>query len=184
MGISDWFNKRPAEAPAGVEIRVTMRGPANRLPDGYESPYLPAELVPELLVADAEGMPPLYFTRHGGAWWLAENSTGKLVNVATRQLRGLGVWSCRVRGEAYAPETLRVGGVELVREPDNAYDRNAVAIHQDGRRVGYFNKGMAVGVAKVLDRGDELQAIGISADPPKVVASSPAIMEHLVRQMR
>lgn len=161
-----------------------MKGPSKSPPDGYESPYLRAELMPELLVADAEGMPPLYFTRHGGAWWLAENSTGKLVNVATRQLRGLGIWSCRIRGDAYAPRALRIGVVELVREPDNPYDRNAVAIHQDGQRVGYFNKGMAAGVAKVLDRGDELQAIGIAADPPKVVASSPAIMEHLVRRMR
>ena len=158
--------------------------PSSTPPDGYESPYLPADLVAELLMADTDGMPPLYFIRHGGAWWLAENSTGKLVNVATRQLRGLGIWSCRVRGEAHAPGTLRVGVVELVREPDNAYDRNAVAIYQDGQRIGYFNKGMSAGLAKVLDRGQELQAIGISADPPKVVASSSEIMEHLVRRMR
>lgn len=185
MGVRDWFRKRPAESPVTVvEIRATMEGPSNTPPEGYESPYLSGELMDELLVADVDGMPPLYFTDHGGAWWLAENSTGKLVNVATRKLRGLGVWSCRVRGEAYAPGKLRVGVVELVREPDNPNDRNAVAIHQDGQRIGYFNKGMSSGLAKVLDRGDELQAIGISADPPKVVASSPEIMEHLVRRMR
>lgn len=80
--------------------------------------------------------------------------------------------------------TLRVGPVELVREPDNPYDANAVAIHQDGQRVGYFNKGMSSELAKVLDRGEELQAMGISADPPKVVASSPNIMDHLVRRIR
>lgn len=185
MGVMDWFKKRPAEAPvAVVEVRATMKGPSRTAPEGYESPYLSGELADELLVADADGMPPLYFTNLGGVWWLAENSTGRLVNVATRKLRGLGIWSCRVRGEAYAPGTLRVGVVELVREPDNPYDRNAVAIHQDGQQVGYFNKGMSAGLAKVLERGDELQAIGISADPPKVVAASSEIMEHLVRRMR
>jgi hypothetical protein len=73
--------------------------------------------------------------------------------------------------------------VELVRELDNAHDRNAVSIRQHGQHVGYFNKGMAPGVAKALDRGDKLQAVGVSVDPPKVVAASPDIMAHLVRRM-
>jgi hypothetical protein len=76
-----------------------------------------------------------------------------------------------------------LGVVELFREPDNAHDRNAVSIRQQGQHVGYFNKGMAPNVARAIDRGDELQAAGVSVDPPKVVAASPEIMAHLVRRM-
>lgn len=185
MGLREWLRKRPAESTATTfKARVTIEEPSSIPPEEYVSPYLSGTLADELLVADAAGLPPLHFTEHGGAWWLAEDSTGKLVNVGTRKLRGLGVWTCRVRGDTYAVGTLRVGPVELVREPDNPYDANAVAIHQDGQRVGYFNKGMSSELAKVLDRGEELQAMGISADPPKVVASSPNIMDHLVRRIR
>jgi hypothetical protein len=150
----------------------------------YVSPYLNSDRASELLVPGENGMPPLYFTRHANALWLAENTTGLLVNVANRNLRRLNIWSCRVRGDAHAVGTIRVGFVELVREPKNPHDANAVAIHQDDVHIGYFNRGMARGLAKVLDRGDVLQAVAISVEPPKVVASDPQIMQHLNRRMK
>lgn len=153
-------------------------------PSEYVSPYLSSDRANELLVPGENEMPPLYFTRHANALWLAENTTGLLVNVANRNLLRLNIWSCRVRGDEYAVGTIRLGFVELVREPKNPHDTNAVAIHQDGVHVGYFNRGMARGLAKVLDRGDVLQAIAISVEPPKVVASDPQIMQHLNRRMK
>jgi hypothetical protein len=186
MGMFDRFKKKSAALqPAEIIVpRAVEPRPSSAAPSGYESPYLPSELAEELLVAGPGGMPPLHFREHAGAWWLAEDTTGKLVNVATRRLRGLGIWSCRVRGDTYADGQLRLGVVELVREPDNQYDRHAVAIWQDGAQVGYFNKGLAAGLAKALDAGVELTAIGTSIDPPKVVAAAPEIIEHLVRRMR
>jgi hypothetical protein len=187
VAIRDWFRKReqPTVVPTETVVRrVVVPKPSSAAPPGYVSPYLPGPLAVELLVLGADGLPPLYFTMHEGAWWLAEVSTDKLVNVGTRQLRRLGIWSCRVRGDAYADGRLRVGPVDLMREPSNPHDPNAVAIHQDGEHVGYFNRGMAPGLAKVLDHGGELLAVGVSADPPKVVAASPEVMRHLTRRMR
>lgn len=150
----------------------------------HVSPYLASDRWDELLILDENGMPPLYFTRNDGALWLAENTTGLLVNVANQKLRGLGIWSCRVRGDNHAPGTLGLGDVELVRESNNPHDPHAVGIHQRGKPAGYFNKGMATSLSKFLDRGDALEAMAISVSPPKVVAASPGIMEHLKRLMK
>lgn len=192
MGLFDRFKKKdPSPAPAEpateadvvIRVEVTTRAERSGPPPGYVSPYISSGQAESLLVPRHDRLPPLHFVRRDGAWWLAEDSTGLLVNVGNRQLRGLGIWSCRVRGDGYAPGSLRLGVVELVREPDNAHDRNAVSIRQQGEHVGYFNRGMAPGVARALDRGDELRAVGVSVDPPKVVAASPEIMAHLVRRM-
>jgi hypothetical protein len=192
MGLFDRFKKKdpsPASAEpavkAGVVIRVEVTTGAGRSgpPPGYVSPYISSGQAESLLLPGHDRLPPLHFIRRDGEWWLAEDSTGLLVNVGNRQLRGLGIWSCRVRGDGYAPGSLRLGVVELVREPENAHDRHAVSIRQQGQCVGYFNKGMAPGVARALDRGDDLQAVGVSVDPPKVVAASAEIMAHLVRRM-
>ncbi|UIN30933.1 HIRAN domain-containing protein [Microbacterium binotii] len=167
----------------GARIRASASAPSSGPPAGYVSPYLSSAVAATLLVPSADGMPPLHFVSRDGAVWLAEDSTGKLVNVATRQLRALGIWSCRVRGDQHAPGTLRLGPVQLVREPNNPHDRNAVAIHQNGVHVGYFNKQMASGLAHALDAGTKLEALGVSVDPPKVVAATPATMLYLRRRM-
>lgn len=169
MGLFDRFKKKdPSPAPAEpgakpdvvVRVEVTTRAGRTGLPPGYVSPYISSGQAESLLLPGHDRLPPLHFVRRDGAWWLAEDSTGLLVNVGNRQLRGLGIWSCRVRGDGYAPGSLRLGVVELFREPDNAHDRNAVSIRQQGQHVGYFNKGMAPSVARAIDRGDELQAGG------------------------
>jgi hypothetical protein len=188
MGLFDRFRGKPRHQPiteAYPQV-AESRGPitTGAAPPGYVSPYLNSDRASELLVPGESGMPPLYFTRHANALWLAENTTGMLVNVANRNLRRLNIWSCRVRGDTYSGGTLRLGFVELVREPKNPHDTNAVAIHQDGIRVGYFNRGISGGLAKVLDRGDVLQAIAISVEPPKVVATDPETMQHLNRRMK
>lgn len=168
-----------AAIPGTQERALPLREPGD-----YVSPYLASDRWEELLILDENGMPPLYFTRHDGALWLAENATGLLVNVANQKLRGLGLWTCRIRGDNHAPGTLKLGDVELVREPDNPHDPNSVAIHQRGVAIGYFNKGMAPGLARALDRGDALEATAISVSPPKVVAASPKITKHLKRLMK
>jgi len=48
--------------------------------------------------------------------------------------------------------------LELVREPDNPYDPNAVRIDWQGRKLGYLPRPDNAAVARQLDRGTALQA--------------------------
>jgi len=153
-----------------------------------ESVYLHSSRWDELLVPGADGMPPLRFKLHNNRLWFAEDTTRKLVKVQNRKLRHLGVWTVKVRGFNYYPEAVAATRmrlfepVALVRERDNEYDKNAVAIHSSAGKIGYFNKQMAAGLSKRLDAGDELVAFITSVDtPPNVVAASPEIMAHLRR---
>jgi hypothetical protein len=59
-----------------------------------------------------------------------------------------GVWR-----DMYAGDRL-----ELVREPDNPYDPNAVRIDWRGRKLGYLPRHDNAAVARQLDRGAELEA--------------------------
>jgi hypothetical protein len=43
--------------------------------------------------------------------------------------------------------------VRFVREPDNAYDRNAIRAEVMGHRVGYLRRHLAEQLAPALDRG-------------------------------
>lgn len=52
----------------------------------------------------------------------------------------------------------------LVREPNNAHDKNAVAIHNlDGRKLGYVPKADAPAVARIIDKKIPVRAEASSA---------------------
>lgn len=79
--------------------------------------------------------------------------------------------------------------VRLLREPDNEYDPNAVAIVAEGGRTtaAYVNKGKARSLAKMLDKGTELRAIslrgtgpGRACDQITVLAAAPEVVAHLL----
>jgi len=54
---------------------------------------------------------------------------------------------------------LRVGdALELAREPQNAFDRNAIAVTWRGRKLGYVPRRENVALAWGLDRGERLRA--------------------------
>lgn len=61
-----------------------------------------------------------------------------------------------------APEVLpdiRPGdALDLVREPANPYDRNAVRVEWHGHRLGYVPRRDNAALAWALDRGDTLRA--------------------------
>jgi len=60
-------------------------------------------------------------------------------------------------GEAW-PD-LRLGDeLALVREPDNAFDANAVRVEWRGRKLGYVPRRDNAALAWALDRGDTLRA--------------------------
>jgi len=170
-------------APSSTSSEYLSRNlsylPENR-PARYERAYLHSSRWDELLRLDNDGMPPLRLTMQNDEFWLCEIQTGEAVNVGNGKLRRLGIWSVRVRGDSYYTAKYAVGDVaKLVREPENKFDPNAVAIHVSGKIIGYFNKRMASGLAKALDTGSELEGLVISVYPPKVIAASPAIMKHL-----
>jgi hypothetical protein len=54
---------------------------------------------------------------------------------------------------------LRVGDpLTLVREPDNRFDANAVRVEWQGRKIGYVPRRENADVARLLDRGQALEA--------------------------
>ncbi len=54
---------------------------------------------------------------------------------------------------------LRVGdALELVREPDNPHDRNAVRVDWRGRKLGYVPRAENEALAWAMDRGERVTA--------------------------
>lgn len=159
--------------------------------------YLHSDRWDELLVADDQGMPRLSLQWNNEELWLAEDTTGLLVNVGNRRLRRMGIWTVKVRGVNYHKSAVRNGAfqpgarVQLVTEPENKYDANAVAVYAADATepCGYFNKAMSAGMSKFINSGAPIHAISLSGGVPgvigdsniKVLAASPEIVEHLLR---
>ena len=84
-------------------------------------------------------------------------------NVHAQQVRLL-VQSSPLAGFRYheAPELfpeLRIGDrLDLVREPDNPHDPNAVGVEWRGRRLGYVPRRENSALAWAMDRGDPVTA--------------------------
>ncbi len=56
-------------------------------------------------------------------------------------------------------EEMRNGDpLDLVREPNNPYDRQAVALYWNNVKLGYVPRGENTAVAQMLDRGERLKA--------------------------
>lgn len=165
------------------ETEGARRGERPQSTPTYERTYLPQDRHAELLQPRPDGLPPLRLVRHSGALWLREDTTGLLVNVDNRYLPRLGIWGAKLRGHNHYDGRAVLGPAELVREPENPFDPNAVAVHADGVIVGHYNKGMARRLAKLLDGGEPLVASFIEVDPPKVLAASQGIMRYLYRDL-
>jgi hypothetical protein len=60
----------------------------------------------------------------------------------------------------------------LIREPRNRADRNAVAVHWEGARVGYLTRAKAAAYAPVLD--------GMAADAFRVTGAAPRTEHSIV----
>lgn len=65
----------------------------------------------------------------------------------------------RYADAAQAWPELRLGDpLELVREPDNPHDRNAVRVDWRGRKLGYVPRAENEALAWAMDRGERLSA--------------------------
>lgn len=156
----------------------------------YRAGYAPPAAAKSELVAGPDGMPPLRLVRSGNGIDLALPD-GQLVDYKILALRHFQIFAFRVVGMHFyedpnKPFKFRNGQrVQALREPDNEYDANAVAI-TTGRpvqKIGYVNKQRAAWVAKLLDAGQELDGIIIQskAASPRVLLTTPEMLAHLQR---
>ncbi|WP_373461828.1 HIRAN domain-containing protein [Arthrobacter sp. V4I6] len=83
------------------------------------------------------------------------------------------------------PQRFRIGqSVGMLREPENEYDTNAVAITvgRPATKIGYVNKQRAKWVAQLLDSGHKLEGLVIQTkSSPRVLLTTPEILAHLRR---
>ena len=107
-----------------------------------------------------------------------------------------GLWSFAVRGMSHYEGAAMRGDftpgslVQLVREPDNSHDPNAIAVYTAGARTlaGYVPRGYARRLAKVLDAGADMVAVSVRGSgpgngdvTPHVLAVERALWNHLNR---
>lgn len=178
--------RRVTDAPARARNQLTL--PPQRLAPPSRSvgrALLSIADANRLLVADAQGLPPLRLQEHGGGLWLAEVTTGRLVGVGDAHLRTLGIWSIWLRAVDSRTILAREGllqpgaAVRLVRQPRNAEDPNAIAVHSStGRLVGYVSPRIAAALAAVLDAGTSIEAVAVSF-PSRTGSSRPGLITLL-----
>jgi hypothetical protein len=195
MGLVSWLQrlgKIETTAQPHAQRTTVAPPPASAEPAEYESIYLHSSRWDELLAPTA-GHPNLRLSEHKGELWLMETTTSKLVTVGNRHLAKLGIWTANVRGIDYhkanarATDTAPGRTLEMAREPDNAHDRNAIAVLAEGKSIGYFNRQMAAKLAKLMDAGLVLEAISLAGSPRgknesriQILAADPALVRHLL----
>ncbi|NJC70947.1 hypothetical protein HC031_14660 [Planosporangium thailandense] len=148
----------------------------------------------------ADGVPPLHLIVYGDTGGesvlrLCEDTTGLLVSPSDTRLPRAGIYVSQLRGEAYHRTACEAGDfrpgrpVRLVREPDNEFDRNAVAVydHAGLHPAAYVNKQKARMLSRLMDSGEPIEAIsirgtgsGIPCDQIAVLAASPEVLRRLL----
>ena len=93
--------------------------------------------------------------------------SGKLAAGGNLALARLGIFYFGARGTRYyrSPLPEVAEEVKLVREPDNEFDKNAIALlaKSSSSKYGHVNKGFARRLAKRLDAGEPFVGIAMSA---------------------
>lgn len=156
MGLLDRLLGRTTRVSTGrddsgpVDDRGRPSAPTRPRPPGAPPPseerwYVPADGDGARFVGQDGAPPPLHLIdyRSGGesVLRLCEDSTGLLVGPTDRRLARAGIYVSNLRGESYHPKECKAGDfgpgqpVRLIREPDNAYDPNAVAVTADRARA-------------------------------------------------
>lgn len=74
----------------------------------------------------------------------------------------------------------------LTREPDNAYDPNAVAVHIGAKHVGYIPKALAARLALRIDAGEALPVVQAriirGGDPDRITYGARIHIEMPVKE--
>ena len=118
------------------------------------------------------------------------------VNPRSRIAPRAGLYSFALRGTGYYEAAVKTGRftpgapITIVREPDNEYDANAIAVYAHGARnkAGYVPKGLAKRLARLLDSGADLVAISVRGSAagrntvtPHILVCERRLLEHLQR---
>ena len=152
--------------------------------------YLSPEVSKDVFTLKAGELPPVRLVIHKGQGWLRDTKHYLLVVPGNRYLASAGVFTLNVRGTKYNAQNYRgprlVPGdlLSLVREPDNEYDSNAIAVCRLGHSapLGYVNKGLAKRLAKRLDAGEVFEARVLRyREPFSIAISTPEFMQHIFR---
>ena len=163
--------------------------------------YLPSEGpdAVESFLDPATGLPQVHIVeqRYGGRtiWRFCHDLTGRLVTPSDRRLTAAGLIGVELRGSSHYEKAARAGDfrpgkqVTLLRQPDNKFDPNAVAVCANGSTAvaGYVNKQKARRVAALLDEGScVIEAMAIEGDPPgqlngriAIVIAEPRLLDHV-----
>jgi HIRAN domain-containing protein len=138
---------------------------------------------------------PCRDTRGELALHLCEDTTGRLISPRDRRLPMAGVYVSPLRGTAFHRLACTAGDfhpgarVRLVREPDNEFDPDAVAIYDDtGQHLAaYLNNQKARLLSRLIDSGEPMEAVSIqgtgpgrSCDQVAVLAASPEVLRRLL----
>ena len=89
-----------------------------------------------------------------GARSAADKTLGRQITLQRTTLSGFRHHEAQQLWEALKPSAR----LTLVREPDNPYDANAVALLWRGRKIGYLPRGENLVVARLLDHKRNLSA--------------------------
>jgi hypothetical protein len=126
---------------------------------------------------------------------LCEDMTGLLIGPLDSRLPRAGVYVAQLRGQAFHQMGCTAGDfrpgvpVRLVREPDNEFDSNAVAVYDNtGRHLAaYVNNQKARILARLIDSGKPIEAVSIRGTGPghpcdqvAVLAASPTVLRKLL----
>ncbi|MBX9244319.1 HIRAN domain-containing protein [Actinotalea ferrariae] len=181
------FEAVKADRADGIKRRPHIT-PIRR--DEYLSPAAEAHHV----TTDADGLPNLKLSRHRKQLVLTVDQG--MINFRSRTLHRLDIFTFRLRGVSHyegavTKTSLQPGTtLRLVREPENQFDPNAVAIYPARGRecLGYVNRQNAARLARRLDAGEEFTAItmsgspaGHNGDPVTVLIAPPRVLERLRR---
>ena len=206
MGFMDRLLRRTSQLDEASEEAAQRATPVQAIPsqtgEGDGPPerwYAPQDGNPDRFVG-ADDLPTLRLIPYrdtGGEYVLrlCEDETGLLVGPTDRRLPRAGIYVSQLRGEAHHQAECRAGNfhpgepVRLIREPENPYDPNAVAVYDATGQymAAYVNKQKARTLAKLIDSGAEIEAIsirgtrsGVGCDQVAVLAASPGVLRHLL----
>ena len=179
----------PATPPGPIQYtREELVTQAERVGYFRQDELVPKELADEAVRLDEAGLPTVVLLRDRGRLNFSVPELG-VINPHGPELRRVGIYSFRVRGDTYYPaENARANTkpgatLTLKREPNNPHDPNAIAIcnPRTGGTLGYVNKGNARAIARRMDSGEVLACRTLRGgdQPTEVIITTAPIMEHL-----
>jgi len=85
------------------------------------------------------------------------------------KLRGVSFGDCQknINDLYYKADAKKGEPLNLVREPDNKFDANAISVRHSGNHLGYIPREDAVYIADMIDKGEEIIAKLESYNTPK-----------------